>query len=130
MRAARNLSHGYVDEKGEGQTIAIAAGEEIPEAFIGDIPDDLVLETLAINAPNKLSRAQLMTLAGLDGESVEDLAPIEYNEDELREVLAELRYKGDLVEWFETIRPTSEQPDPAWTRTEIVDYIIEEMVGE
>ena len=130
MRAARNISFGYVDDEGEGHSVALLAGDEIPEDIIDEIPSGFVLEQLAQENPDKLSREQLVTLAGLDSDKVENLEPIEYDEDELREVLTELRTKADLLDWFEMVRPTSEQPEPTWKRTDITDFIVEEMVGE
>ena len=130
MRAARSFSHGAgLDEEGAPISYEIAAGDDIPDEILNDIPESLILEKVAQSNPEELSREQLLVLAGITT-SADEMEPIEYDEESLREAMAELRSKADLAEWFEMIRPTSDQPDPAWTRAEMVDYIIEEMIGE
>jgi len=129
MRAAANFSYGDGTDSHK-----IRAGEEIPEEFLDDIPDRLILEKLAEANPEELSREQLMRLAGVgpfaedsDGEN----EPYEMDEDDLREALDNMRQKSDLVEWMATIRPDFDGLDiDDQTRIEMTDMIVEELIGE
>ena len=91
MKAARNFVFG--DDDGERHDFA--AGDEIPDDIVDELPNHLVLEKLAEADPNELTRAQLMVLAGIGVEDTVD----EFNEEEFLESLREFNDKQSLVDW-------------------------------
>lgn len=128
VTAAKNFSFG----DGELRHF-FTAGDEIPEEVASEIPSSLILEELAKDAPEELSRDQLMMMAGV-GPYAEDGDPsdhYEMDEEELRDALGNLRTKADLVEWMAQVRPDFDELDTeAQTRAEMVDLIVEEMIGD
>lgn len=133
QRAAKAFSFGKGEHRDDGQPInyRFEPGDEIPEDIASEIPGNLILENLAEDDPDVLTRDQLMMLAGL-GDHPADAEPIEYNEEDLRDALDNLRAKGDVLEWFNVVRPgqtlltnTDDQ-----NRAEMVDVIVEELTGE
>ncbi len=90
MKAARNFVFGNEDERHD-----FAAGDEIPDEIVDEIPNHLVLEKLAQVDPDELTRAQLLVLAGI---GVEDTVE-EFNEEEFLESLREFNDKQSLVDW-------------------------------
>ncbi len=125
-RAATNITYGSGEEQN-----TYSMGDHLPDDVAEELPDNLILENLAESDPDKLTRAQLLILAGLsDGESFAE--PIEYNEEDLLEALSNFRTKGDVLDWFNGIRPGQTLIDTTddQTRDEMVDAIVEELTGE
>lgn len=132
MKAAKNFSYGRGEHREDGAPIQykFSVGDEIPDDIAADLDDSFILEKVAEDSPEELSREQLMMLAGL-GEFASEGEVIEYDEVELREALGALRSKGDIFEWFETVHPDSGLLDPdEQTRAEMEDLIVEELTGE
>lgn len=137
MRAAKNFSHGRGEHRDDGQPIKynFQAGDEIPDEIAEELDDSFILERVAEDNPDELTRDQLMVLAGIGVEAVEGSddgeVVMEYDEGELRDALGNFGSKGDIVEWFETVHPGSDLLDPSdQTRTQMVDLIVEELTGE
>ncbi len=126
MRAATNITYSVKD----GPKQFFVSGEELPDEVAADLPDELILEKVADEDPDSLSREQLMTLAGLGDQASDE--PIEYDEGELREALSNLRSKTDVFDWFSAVRPGQDviahQDDQ--TREEMVDAIVVELTEE
>ena len=126
MRAAANITYSTKD----GPKQFFVSGEELPDEVAADLPDELILEKVADEDPDSLSREQLMTLAGLGDQASDE--PIEYDEGELREALSNLRSKTDVFDWFSAVRPGQDviahQDDQ--TREEMVDAIVVELTEE
>jgi len=115
MKAARAFSYG------DGETSHVfAVGDEVPDDIAEDIPDDLLLEKLAQDDPNKLTREQLLVLAGIE----EDPDEYEFDEDEFREGLAQFTTKRELVDWANEVYGASLNQDSA-NRDELEDMIVE-----
>lgn len=130
MKAATNISHGTGTKRSE-----IYAGQEIPEEFLADIPDELILEKLAEANPNNLSREQLMIMAGLiqeDGTLAEGVSDTEseMSEEELREALGNFGSKVDILEWWGNVRPDADRPNMKLTRSALEDWIVNAMFEE
>lgn len=104
-------------------------GDDIPDEIAARLPDSMILDKLVAKDANSLSKEQLIAMLGVE-EDPEELAPIEYDESELRDALAELRTKADLVEWFKTIRPDGSRLDITLTRSELEDEVVDELIGE
>ena len=129
MKAAMRISHGH-----GGETFIIEPGEEIPEEFLSEIPDHLILEKLSSTDPDELSRNQLMMLAGVGpySEDGEELPPHqEMNEEDVRDALGNLRSKADLVDWMKVVRPNFNELDPGrHTREVMTNLIVIELTGD
>ncbi len=95
MKAARNFVFGNEDERHD-----FAAGDEIPDEIVDEIPNHLVLEKLAQADPDELTRDQLLVLAGL---KTGDDQPDEFDEEEFLESLASFNDKQALVDWANEI---------------------------
>lgn len=90
MKAARNFVYGDKEDRHD-----FVVGEEIPDDIVDDLPNHLVLEKLAQADPKKLTREQLLVMAGVDTDEEDE----EFNEEEFLEALREFNDKGSLVEW-------------------------------
>lgn len=133
MRAAKNFSYGRGEHREDGAPIQykFMAGDEIPDEIAADLDDSFILERVADDSPETLTREQLMMLAGIGEFAGDEEGVIEYNEEDLREAIGELRTKADIVEWFDTVHPESDLLDPEdQTRDQMIDLIIEELTGE
>lgn len=128
MRAAKAISLGLGRDKNDKAIeFFYAPGEEIDDDHLEHIPDHLVLEKVAEDDPESLSREQLMVLAGL-ADDPDAVAPHEMSEEEVREALGALRTKADLLEWFGQVRPELDVLDPEnQSRVEMEDIIVEEL---
>lgn len=89
MKAARNFSYGTKKDR-----YKFVVGEEIPDDVVKKIPDHLVLEKLAQADPNKLTREQLLVIAGIAVDTAQ-----EFDEEQFLEGLRQFNNKGDLVTW-------------------------------
>ncbi len=127
MKAAVNISHGTGSKR-----VEIYAGQDIPDEFLDDIPEELVLENVPIT---ELSREQLLILAGKvneDGTLVDDAeeSTEEMTEGELREALGNFGSKVDIYEWWTNIRPDADKPSMKMTRPELEDWVVNTMFEE
>lgn len=132
MKAAKNFSFGRGEHRKDGAPISykFKTGEDIPDDIAEELDDEFILERVAEDSPNDLTREQLMMLAGVGDYAGEESA-IEYDEEDLIEALSNLRSKADVVEWFETVHPSSGLLNPDdQTRVEMVELIVEELTGE
>ncbi len=126
MRAATNITYATGSENHQ----IFSIGDELPAKVAKELPDHLILEKVAESAPDTLSREQLMMLAGLGDHPVDQ--PLEYNEDDLREALGNLRSKTDVLDFFNQVRPgqTVISHTDDQTREDMVEAIVEELTGE
>lgn len=100
-RAARNFTYGDGAERHY-----FRAGQDVPDEIADDIPEHLILESVASKNPESLTREQLMVLAGLvdeDGNPATEADGEPLSEDDVREALAEFSTKRDLIEWAEEV---------------------------
>lgn len=125
MKAAAHFVFGTDDDR-----IVFEPGDEVPDVIAEQVPEHLLLEKLARQNPESMSREQLMILAGLVGDQEEEQEAPSMTEEDVREALSEFRTKADLLEWFAEIRPESDLVDATMTRNEIEDAIVEELTGE
>ena len=131
--AAANFTHG--DE--ENQVTVYARGDEVPAEIAEDaeFPKHLILEYLANEDPDSLSRSQLMALAkvgpfaasGNEGESdqIEEVA--EFDQEAFQKALDDFPTKSELVAWAEEIYPNLEV---AGSRADMEATIIAHASGE
>lgn len=125
MQAAQRFSYGDGEE-----SHVFEPGDEVPDEIADDIPERLLLEKLAKGNPERMTKDQLMRLAGV-GPYAEDADPedfdedYELDEDELREAMDQFSTKRDLVEWFDEIRPGQEVVTRSMNRDKIEDAIVE-----
>lgn len=134
MRAAKAISLGLGRDKADNPiNFFYNPGDEIDDAHLEHIPEHLILENLATESPDELTREQLMMMAGVGAYSDdpdERAEAAELNEDEVREGLSALRTKADLVEWFLTIRPELSILDPErMNRQQMEDAIVQELTS-
>ncbi len=122
MKAVKGFTHG------DGtKTHRFLTGQEVPDEIVeqlGDAANGLILELAAKANPDILSREQLLELAGLTTDEIPEEVEAEFDEDQFREAMTNLRNKGDLVEWAETTLGI-EGLEKSWTRPEIEDAIVE-----
>lgn len=129
MKAAINFKFGSNDPNARPKSFKI--GSQVPEDIANQVPDHCILEKVAEEDPEQLSRDQLLILAGIGSEGVDDLEPITYDEEELREGLRVLRTKSEVMEWFEEVRPDNNMLDKATqSRAEMEDIVILELMGD
>jgi hypothetical protein len=97
VRAAENFIYSGSDDPADRQRFL--QGEDVPASVAKDIPDHLILENVAKNNPDALTRDQLLIMAGVDREAAGVPEDAEFNEDDFREGLSNFKTKADLVEW-------------------------------
>jgi len=119
VRAAENFIYGG---KEEGDRTRYMAGDEIPAKIAKDVPDNLILEKVAKNNPDALSRDQLLIMAGVDREAA-GVEGAEFNEEDFREGLSGFKTKADLVEWANDALGIGLGEDDG-TRQELEDQIV------
>lgn len=126
--AARNFEFGV-----DGESLVFKIGDEVPDevAENEEVPRHLILEYLADENPDALTRDQLMALAGVgryaeDGEGDED-AEIEFDKEAFQAALDEFPNVGALIEWAEEIYP---ELKPNGKRAEIEAQILAYASGE
>lgn len=126
MRAAKNFTLGLADAEGEAGRVSIRANQEIPDEYLDQVPDELILEKVARNNPQELTRDQLMELAGLNdsdsGETEEVDEEDEFDEEEFREGLSEFDTKRALIDWAEEVFGLELDQDD--TRAQLEDQIV------
>lgn len=130
MRAARNFTMGVTDSEGNEVRRSFKSGEDIPKSLEKEVDDALILEKVAKNNPNELTREQLMDLAGLNDEQVEEDEEVEvdedFDEDEFREGLQEMTTKRELKEWAQEFYGVELEG----TRQEMEDALVAHITGD
>lgn len=132
MKAARTFTYGPEDGEGEQDRIRFKTGEEVPDEVVEALPKDVqegvILEIAAKKDPNKLSREQLLIMAGINGADEPPPDEEEMSEEDLREAMGEFNTKADLVGWAKEVMDLDLDVDD--TRDQLEDQIIEFYFGE
>ena len=125
MKAAINFSYG--DGK---DSFNFKAGDSIPNKIASELEDQFILEKVAKGNTESLTRDQLMMLAGLGPDQIEDMETIEYDEDKIIETLRVLKTKQYVIGWFEEVHPDNGKLDMSMTREDMVIVIVEELTED
>lgn len=134
MKAATNIVIGTTDEEGTPIRVEINQGEEIPSEMLSLVGDELILEKIAKNDPNALTREQLLVMAGIGGDGEEgvdeeEVDEEEVNEDQFREALKEFKNVTELADWAKNVLGMDVDPK-AQKREELEEMIVAEQFGE
>lgn len=125
MRAAQNFTYGDGKKSHE-----FSVGDEVPDKIAKDVPSHLILERLASSDLSSMTREQLaMIVQSQNNLEVELAEAMTADESGIREVLAELATKRDIIEWASEARPSLEL-DMSMSRAALEDAIVNEFAGQ